>query len=235
MSNINNIDITQIPIFVATIESATERRARLTTRLKHHKLLSQTKFVYGFNKDSDLIKWWGYGSNSSIIEYATFYTHLKCIRSFVESKADIGLILEDDIIFKNTFVDEINQLLKEKIKNLLLLTCIKFDNTKTSNGIHKITPYIYGAQGYLISREYAISLLYKFDTCGFNITKNRLTSEIITINSYGNYILPPLIIEECYSSIMNHNVKNHMNAFKKICNFKDYEIAECDLIKRNWK
>ena len=235
----STLSIYKIPIFIITITDNNERRSRLVKRLKFHNIYDNSRFIYGFKTDSPVIEWLGYESNCSKIEYATFYSHILSIRKFIDSKSEIGLILEDDVVFKNDFCNSINNILQNiKIYNLFLLTCIncksKSDSKSVEPGIYPITRNTYGAQGYLITREYGLYILQKCDKASFNITTGRLTSEIITMNSGGSYIIPPLVIEECYSSTMNHNVLVHLESFKQICNLKDYNIAESDLIKKTW-
>jgi GR25 family glycosyltransferase involved in LPS biosynthesis len=229
------MNINKIPIFIITLLESNERRSRLTARLKFHNIYDNSRFVYGFKSDSPVIDWLGYGSNATPVEYATLYSHIFAIRNFVDSNSEIGLILEDDVVFKNDFCVQINNILQNiKIHNLFLLTCLKFDSVKCEPGIYEITRNTYGAQGYLITREYALNVLQNCDKPGFNITTGRLTSEIITMNSKGLYMIPPLVIEECYSSVMNHNVSKHLEAFKRICNLKDYCICENELILKSW-
>ena len=227
--------IYKIPIYVVTISDNNERRTRLTQRLRYHNLYDNCRFIYGFKSDSSVIEWLGYGSNASAVEYATLYSHILAIRSFVDSESEIGLILEDDVVFKNDFCVQVDNVLQNVIfTDLFLLTCLKCNSIKIEPGIYPITRTVYGAQGYLITREYGLKVLQNCDRPGFNITSGRLTSEIITMNSGGSFIIPPLVIEECYSSTMNHNVRTHLDSFKSICDLKDYSICEGELIREAW-
>jgi hypothetical protein len=235
--------IDQIPIFVLTLENHTSenqsRCSRLKNRLKHFNLLHNTTFVEGFFHTSPLVQFYCYHMPEQSKIYSCTLGHLACLRKFVESKEEYGMILEDDAMFHINFVHSVNELLLNPPETVLMLCFIHsaqyHHSVNATIGLNKITPDTYGAQGYIINREYAIKCLGMFDMPRINyLEPGKHTSEIINIYSGGNYINPPLIIEEALQSVIGHNTDTHLKWFSEYCKLTDYliESEEESVVKR---
>jgi GR25 family glycosyltransferase involved in LPS biosynthesis len=225
--------ITDIPVFIVTINpQKNDRRDRLANRLDYFGL-SNVTFVVGYTADSELVKYYSYRTPSDNRVISCTINHMFCLRKFIESSENHALILEDDAIFKTTFLEDINKLLEEPIENLLLLGFTHgtdyHNELKPKIGLNPITHWTCGAIGYLITREYAIKALSLFDHPGINyLQADKNTSESLTIYSRGKYINPPLILEEGVSSLLGHNCNTHLEWFSNYCDLSEYLIPTED-------
>ena len=144
-------------IFVVTHPTVTERNENMRRRLAYFNLLDRTHFIYGEDRNSVLAQHYVYGATSNINQIACLLGHLKALRAFVETDTPYGCILEDDVLLHNNFKELLDTMtIDEDIELVQLYTMSR----QTQN----ITRYgVWGAQGYIIKREYAISCLQKYD------------------------------------------------------------------------
>jgi GR25 family glycosyltransferase involved in LPS biosynthesis len=229
------LNISQIPIFVVTIDTGnSERLDRLINRLKYFSLYDQTQIVYGHKYDSELVKYYAYRHPQDAKIYSCAINHFLAIKQFIKIKQEYGLILEDDAIFHVDFVNKVNELLKDPPQNLLLLSFTHgrdyHNSLRPKTGLNPITHWTCGCNGYILSRDYAILTLSLFDKPGINfIQPEKNTSEVTTIFSNSNYINPPLIIEEAIGSILGHNTDWHLNCYTNYCDLEDFLIENEDV------
>jgi hypothetical protein len=90
--------------------------------------------------------------------------------------------------------------------------------TQTSPLLRKLDHRAWGAVGYLISRDYAMKVIATYDRpfflCQPLLQGNRLTSEVITMNSNGYATSIPLVVDEMSQSDINGgNDKFHKTMF----------------------
>lgn len=134
-------------------------------------------------------------------------SHLKAIRTFLESDEDEAFICEDDICLKKNFIEEWNNVKSNLPTNAPLLTCsymltshdgkILSGKNPTLNNIYLLCPInTWGAQLYWLNRDYAIKALEMFDKPMINPQFNE---QIIRL-SKGYLCTPPLAIEDCLDS-----------------------------------
>lgn len=159
-------------------------------------------------------------------DLACYASHLLAIRSFLAHGGPYGLICEDDILFRNGFRDHFDVLMEHLPNNAPLLSLsymatTTFDTTsivsqnESTDGIRWIEEEpgdlwrypsdglnVWGAQCYLISREYGQHVLETFDRPIRELSEyGNLTSEIILQRSNGYLSAVPLVIEDCIDSV----------------------------------
>lgn len=134
------------------------RYQNMERRLKQIGLWERTIMVRGGDPHSDLIRYYaadsgeGLGGDPRVV--ACLIGHLSVIRAFVGTGAPRGCILEDDVLFRDDFAERLDQLPEANIVQLYSMS--GYEHTKTG-------PDIYGAQGYVISRDYAQRCLQRYD------------------------------------------------------------------------
>lgn len=236
--------------YVINLARCGDRKERITRRLKHHGLLDRTKFIEAFDKTSPYLEWFETGNylpkTSCRAEHACFLSHIKALRAFVKDDVPEGIILEDDAMPRNDFPQVMNSILEglgSRKPNLLMLCHLvaAWDGIKQVDVIDKyhvstISPRVFGAQAYWITREYAQLCLQRLDKSLRNIPDNFVTSELITRMSNGYFITPPLVVEEgVYSTLrVGGDLNVHRNYFSSF-GLENYTIAEEGEIKTLWQ
>lgn len=133
-------------------------------------------------------------------ELGCMLSHLKALRTFVESKHETALILEDDFEMHEDF----HQLLKkvfsvwDKDRNGLILLSPYISTTDLPAPVHKIdsitifdiTSNVWSAAGYVITRQFAQKCLSEF-----NDNPNGLSETEVIQRPGALFVLPPLVIE----------------------------------------
>lgn len=248
-SDVKTVDI---PIYIITLSNETQRKERLKKRLEFHDLTNRSTFIDAIFKSDKVISEVKTGCNSNICsdaEAACMLSHLKAIHTFfTESKSPHGIILESDVVFHNKF----NKLLNEvysKIDDIPLLMLNAYISgfegiTKADNGFMTIGPMTYSTLGYIISRDYAKTVLsmftlktdqtelkfkpfkdYKPSECikidqkeSYSDNNKRVTAEIITIKSGGYYVPEMLMIDESIDTQIQHQQSNkwHLDYYSQI-------------------
>jgi len=226
--------------FVINLPERADRRERIEARLARHSI--PFTMVKAVSKDSELIDHlsWGadtlnsYQGNMSHYnrraEFACYVSHVKAIRAFIDSGEAIGLIMEDDAVFRKTF-DSLYPILLAKLPtNLSTLSLLVSDQSfyaewnrphswaKTEPSVIPLHGQAWGTVGYLITRAYALQVIDELDrpirkcpTVGFT----RVTSESIMWNSKGYASSIPLLLEEMgVSSINEANAETHRRLFQ---------------------
>lgn len=139
-------------------------------------------------------------------------SHLKAIKTFYDSNEKIGCILEDDVLFRNDFIERIkeleNKILSENLELIQLYTMSPLSgNINTRFGI-------YGTQGYILTRDYALKCLKLYDR-PLTIWKDTVTyqtSECVTMYSRGIVLEIPLLIEDNLSYTIDYKSKPNSEA-----------------------
>lgn len=218
-----------LPIFVINLPRATARKERLIVRLKYHRIFEQTKFVEAVDKDSKEVENVTKDvkiTNSDVMKViACLLSHLKAIKEFVKTEKKYGIIMEDDCVFDRDFRVKFNRYWKSLTKkpNIMMLMHYVSDWKGLKihpEGIGNITPTVWCAACYVISREYALKVLKVFE--GKTLLKTGITpdywkSEYITQNGEGVYVMEQLAVEESLSSYIqpDYQLQNHINYFKQ--------------------
>jgi GR25 family glycosyltransferase involved in LPS biosynthesis len=240
--------------YVINLPQCQDRKERLERRLRHHGLLEKSLFIEAIHKDSPLLDWFQEGIipgyyRSSRSEHACFLSHLKALRAFVDDPhATEAIILEDDAMFHNNFLERLEYVLEKKGSAPLLMLCFIAASWKDvkkvviPNGdesrpsFYTITPKIFGAQAYWISKDYARLSLKRLDRRLRYLGENFVTSELITRLSQGYFVSPPLVIEEgVYSTLRQGNDLDIHRRFFSSFGLENYLGAEEEDIKSQWK
>lgn len=215
------------PVFCINMPSSTERHARMEQRFASAGI-GDVIFVKATSYESGLVDYYAKGSTSWYSDpiqwrkdLACYASHLLAVRLFLATNASHGLICEDDILFRNDFRDHFDVLYQNlpegaPLLSLSYMATTPFDTTpQTLQGVTpdelvdepgllwKYPPEnVWGAQCYLISREYAQKVLATFDLPIRELSEyGNLTSEIILQRSNGYLSAIPLVIEDCIDSV----------------------------------
>lgn len=241
-----SIGFSSIPhIYVVNHPLREDRKEKIIKRLEKNKLeftivtgeTPNSEKVIEFTKDSENIN---LNPDIKMLQFACYYSHLKAIRNFYESGESTGIIFEDDVMLRKNFNNMIIGLMYILPKNYTLCMLETTNNkekklynnerTIVYSQIDKFNSY--GALGYIISREYAEIALEKYDKplteVKDRLSRNRIYSENILMNSGGYICHPPLVIEEPNKSniSININVENHINNRRRYFakyGFENYE------------
>jgi GR25 family glycosyltransferase involved in LPS biosynthesis len=161
----------------------------MARRISNLKLTEQTTFIDGGDRDSQLVQHY---ANQELGATACLIGHLRALRQLVEDSHPHGCILEDDVLFRFDFISKLNQYIEQHIhrKLIQLFTFMNY-NGDCKKGY-------YGAQGYVISREYAELALQQYDRPLTYWPSNIFpTSEAIIMYSNGICLgNDPIIIED---------------------------------------
>ena len=170
-----------------------------------------------------------------------------------DPKVEEAIILEDDAMLHNDFQSRLDYVLARKGNPEMVMLCYlaaswdgvkKITDEELSPGsfindppeFFSITPKIFGAQGYWISKAYAHLCLARLDRSLRQINETFVTSELITRLSNGYFVSPPLIIEEAvYSTLRQGNDLDVHRKFYSHFGLENYSSAEEDDIKNLWK
>ena len=233
-------------LFVINLESGSDRRERITKRLEFHGVLRDTTFVNAYTPHDPLVKSYSAGCDkrSEIQEHACFLSHLKALRTFVDSKELQGVILEDDAMLHNYFFARFHRVQKyiERGIQLIMLCHINrtWDGLTLRENIGDLSVYdiaetTFGAQAYWITREYALLCLSKLDKPIRDIPERFVTSELITRMSNGIFLNPPLVVEEAvYSNLRRGDDLNIHRRYMGYYDYENYSNAEEIPIKELW-
>jgi len=241
-------DVSDIGFYIINLPYRKDRRTNITKRMEKYNL--SYEFIQAETKESSLTKYYSWNSDhlnnmgkgyNREAEFACFASHLKAIRKFVDSGNSYGIIMEDDVTLREGFNEILSTILNNISDAPLVLLCVSnrkpYLECDTKHGkpkdncVHLIKmdwKECWGALGYIISKEYALKVLGLYDKPFNRIDptllriKNRVTSELITMNSQGYYTYPPLVLEELsLSDINNKNPKHHEKLFEW-CVFENY-------------
>lgn len=233
-------------IYCINLKKSVDRRNRMETRLKNCNLFDKTTFITGVSRDSSLIDYYHQYAKPEYSnltkwksEMGCIASHLKAIRTFLEDeeRPEECLICEDDIMFRNNFVEEYNKVRSNFLPDtsfvaLSYMICswngfIWSGKDPTKKNICTVNEKeIWGLQLYWISREYAIEVLTKYDKPYINNGIYPHVSEVIVRDPRGFIAYPVLAIEECLDSERDPgDMPFHIDKFSKWGkeNFTDYD------------
>lgn len=210
--------------YCINLESSADRKDRMIKRFELANI-TDYKFVAAADKNNSQVDYYTEGSNFVSDGYANHYftidqwrkdmacyaSHFLAIKEFLKTDAVEAIICEDDILFNHKFMEMFNNIRPGldphyQILMLCYMTCSPFDNTIVNQTFkipaHEHSP-IWGAQCYLISRQYAeeVIKLYDLPLTKLRQYEGKITSEIILRRSKGYIAVTPLVIEDCISSV----------------------------------
>lgn len=218
-------------IYCINLRERKDRRERMEKMFLSRKLNDKVVYIDAISIKSNLIEYYSTTRERPIV--ACFASHIKAIKTFLETEEEEALICEDDILLHNNFEEEyikIRNNLPEDATlcalsyfNMLPWEYYKWDGKdKNKKNIFKIIEKTYGTQIYWISKKYAYEVISKYDRPEFGLSYHHdKVSEIITIKSGGYISYPVLAIEDCISSDIRDD--NGMVLHVYIFNQWDYE------------
>lgn len=200
-------------IFVVTHPTVVSRNENMERRLSYFNLLDRTHFIYGEDKNSKLVEHYSYEGNKEYGPIACLLGHIKALKEFVKTETPYACILEDDVLLHNNFKERLDTIHMDEDIELIQLFTMSENEGKTRRGI-------YGTQGYIIRREYAISCLHKYDKPLAYWDKDTFqSSEAIVMYSNGIILSEnPLVIEDMSSSTIGNTdfAREHQNIYDHI-------------------
>lgn len=235
------------PIYCINLKSSEERRGRMKFKFDRVLNAKNVTFINALKpEDLSNIFHIGHGKcwydwlktpedNDTIWkkDLCCYYSHVKAIKTFYYqnmgnfNRDEWGLICEDDILFRNDFTSEFNEM-KLKIPEDINLVTLGFMmdgsrldpdkvNSFKGTGFATFIESIWGTQAYIIRYKYALELLNHYekriDKIPIN-TDGKVTSEVIIRRSNGLICIPPLVIEDCIDSDRNPlDVPYHVKHF----------------------
>jgi len=201
-------------IYVICHPKSTFRRENMERRVGKLKLSERTTFITGGDKNDNLVQHY---ANKELGSAACLIGHIRALKQLVQDGHPHGCILEDDVLFRYDFISKINQYIEEYIDRQLiqLFTFISY-NGDCQEGY-------YGAQGYVISREYAEQALQQYDRpIAYWPTNVFPTSEAPIMYSHGICLSKdPIIIEDGLSyTILGEDKPNETQLKYRIFSYK---------------
>ncbi len=136
----------KLAVFLINMDSATKRLEDMNTRLDAIGLKAERvpgvngrELNYPIPEFSEISYMLMHGRRTSPPEIGCYLSHVACANRFMDGDADIALILEDDVIFDNDFINAIDEaVLNGGDWDLLRLTTVsngrKFPFRPLSNG-----------------------------------------------------------------------------------------------------
>lgn len=245
-------------IYCISLESRPDRRQRMEHRFKVGGLLNNVFFIdataagdplidkYAPEKMPRGIKQLGpdFTLNYDAV-YGCFISHLRALKACVDSKESEAIIIEDDVMLRDTFCTDF-PLVHCNVPaetGLVHLSYMLRNNTYSVGGIDVTKKNLlkmnssttWGTQMYLIRRDYAIECLSKWDKPFDLLTSIPLeerTSELIT-RTNGLMAFPVLgieesIVKEYEKSSIRSNVQYNIDSFSTwdIESFQKGEMKE---------
>jgi glycosyl transferase family 25 len=162
-----------IAVFLINLDRSVKRRADMTARLAALGL-SYTWFraVDGVEEWSSLIQHldepaFRRNTGRSVLagDVGCYHSHLRVWQTFLATNADTALVLEDDVVFHDDFIDALAKALAARDKwDMVKLNCIRAQHPFRQIGVgrYRMTSYIgtfTGTGAYLITRDLAARLL----------------------------------------------------------------------------
>lgn len=245
-------DTWNLPIFCINMVTSVTRRSRMQERFKLLGLQGHVKYVDGITPQASIIKHYidiskeefktVYGSEKQgYRDIACLSSHLKAVRSFLETSSNSCLICEDDILFHNEFISKFKEIMDNVPNDIHLVSLgwmVSGAIDKTYTGVNpnkqnlwNIDPQnTWGGQCYYITKEYALQVIAFYDR-PLSIMKansgcERIPPEIFIHKSQGYMVSVPLVIEDCIDSDRApHDLPFHL---KHWChwNYNDYSNSD---------
>lgn len=238
-------------IYCINLKQRQDRYERMYNRFESHNILDKVTFINAISNKSSILSYynpnintteinkWDTFSNGIKSKYnnlstiACFASHLKALRTFLESSEPIGIICEDDILLHNDFKTRCLELISNLPDNFSLCTISYFPWDKSKYVYSGIDPNkknlykmgldnVLGAQMYLIDREYALKCLNIYDKPDFGGKYDLRTSELIIRKSDGYMSVDPLALEDCIDS----NIRDNTGMQYHIYNFSQWKYED---------
>lgn len=183
-------------IYVICNPSCQIREQNMRRRLNNIGLLERSYFVPGGLYNDALAQHYALPSTERTV--LCVIGHLKALRVFVDSGKERGCILEDDVLFRDDFKEQLDKLPDHTLVQLYTMSCPNDSNTNFG---------VYGTQGYVIRKDYAIKCLELYDKpLRYWKEGTFYTSEAITMYSNGIVLNSnPLIVEDSLSYSLSGN------------------------------
>ena len=227
--------------YVISLVRREDRRTKVAERLTRRNL--KFEFIDACDKDSERVKYYSWNSShlnnmgnfNKFGEFGCFASHLKALKKFLDSGDSHGIIFEDDVTLHKNWNKLIMMTLGTMGDTPLVMLCVSHPTYykemlnregKIFGGAPLLFPinriHCWGTLGYIISRKYALESLKMYDRPFYLIDpinrfphiQNRVTSELITMNSKGAFVYPPLVIESPTASDINqNNPQRHQQMF----------------------
>lgn len=219
--------------FIVSVERAIDRRAAMIRKLDKSQLPYQIVNAYipsderirtFYGRHLNLIRGiWGCGSNLGGV-VCCMASHFKALHEFVASGEEIGVILEDDVLFRVDYKERLRSLLNKYIDAPTFPTLISYFGLDYSqddiyNGVNKSWSTI----GYLITASWAKEVLSRYDKphsvladiikrdgIPTELDKYGASSELIIMKSGGLCVSVPMVIEDrqSHSSLIGNGSLN---------------------------
>jgi GR25 family glycosyltransferase involved in LPS biosynthesis len=223
------MSILDFPVYVINLKRSTDKKARMETRLKNAGF-TDVKFIEALQPGDNEVEFYAQNKNpwtnlgQWYKDLACFGSHLKALKTLIDSDAGVALICEDDILFHNEFATIANDLIS-LINSASLLSftymisepidqtyIVRLDKEPEPGVIwHSNAPIseciyyglwridnkaTWGAQCYLIDRNWAEKI---YSDLHRPVT-NAISSEAIILRSGGLMTSVPLVLEDNISS-----------------------------------
>ncbi len=220
-------------IYCINLKKSVHRKRKMENRLKNHNIYDKAVFVEAVSRDSPLVYYYHQfatpdhhnpDEKSWRTVMACFASHLKAVRTFLESGEDECLICEDDVMFKNRFAEEYSKVRSNMLPGvpLMALSYINSDWkgcewTGIDPGKYNLCKIdqnsLWGSLLYLMTRDYAIKVMTDYDKPYVN-GKYDHCSEVIIKAPGGCIAYPVLAIEESNDSeIHPEHLNYHRHMF----------------------
>ena len=136
-------------------------------------------------------------------------SHIRALKLIKDGGNDMGVVLEDDVMFMKNFPNILQSLKQQKLPCVLLGWSYVHAPYSQNISLVKNTSEDWGTQGYLVTKEFAAKMyeMHYEDV----YTEKAKTSEKITKGKENYKVVPPILIEEpfCMSNIRDTNSYNY--------------------------
>lgn len=220
-------------IYVVSLPSAVDRRARVIERLRRQDLAHEV--VDALERDApevDLYRDPAKDTSQDRGAAACFASHLRALRRFVASGADEAIVAEDDVVLEKNFAVAFAQL-RSNIPDDCPLVCLGYlvwnwegfrpaGRDPSRSGLRTMGADTWGAQMYWIRRSWAQECLRRLDRpfASIETLQAHKNSETITRDAGprgGLVAVPPLAVEDLTGSLIvpEAGVANHPEALSR--------------------
>ena len=234
-------------IYCINLKSSPHRKERMETRFAHHGLTEAVTFIDAVSKESPLVDFYAQDKSCSHQEsnycskcrggLACYASHLKAIRQFLQDGGDIGFICEDDILLHNNFVGKYVKIIRNLSEKVPLITFCYMMNGY--DGCHWVGIYpdkqnlmtidsvnTWGAQMYLLTKDYALEVLEYYDKPIKYIDGESGYPEAIIRQSKGYMTYPPLVIEDGIDSDRDPGDLEYHHHHFRYWGYENYSASE---------
>jgi hypothetical protein len=226
-------------------------------------LCEQTTFVEAMTPEhkyaAEMMQGWKETRRRQLVYAAAFYSQLAALKVYLESTTDecapFAIVFENDVVLHDDFRAQFNSIWNSEVitadlKLLSLTYIVKHPHraTKVSANLCRLNPTVFGAQGYVMSRAYAKSLVELLDRPVIDILRDQealgvcksqapgpgmqIAWEYVIQRSNGVFTMPMLVIEEGLDSSMQATTSNNwFGSFRR--DFLKHEPVD-SLVRKAW-